>query len=117
MLHEDQQQQQQQQQQQHLHMNTTATATRTIKYESKQLQKFNLYNWKPNVNLSDDVNYMDLVLLITRNSQLKQCSMGCIIVAAAEAEAEAKAQTEFGEYNANDNERCGTKEDNQSETS
>ncbi len=47
---------------------------------SKTLHKFQLYNWKPNVNLSDDVNYMDLVMLITRNSLLKQGSMGCIIV-------------------------------------
>jgi tRNA(Arg) A34 adenosine deaminase TadA len=47
---------------------------------SEHLKKFNLYNWKPNLTLSDDVNYMDLVLLITRNSILKQGSMGCIIV-------------------------------------
>ena len=48
--------------------------------QSKYLKKFNLYNWKPDLALSVDVNYMDLVLLITRNSFLKQGSMGCIIV-------------------------------------
>ena len=48
--------------------------------QSKQLKKFQLYNWKPDLSLSDDINYMDLFLLITRNSLLKQGSMGCIIV-------------------------------------
>mmetsp|Transcript_6273 Transcript_6273/g.7949 ORF Transcript_6273/g.7949 Transcript_6273/m.7949 type:complete len:319 (+) Transcript_6273:52-1008(+) len=48
--------------------------------QSKHLKKFNLYNWKPNLSLSDDVNYMDIVLLITRNSLLRQGSMGCVII-------------------------------------
>ena len=51
-----------------------------LQSKSKTLNRFHLYNWRPDLNLSDDENYMDLVLLITRNSKLRQGSMGCIIV-------------------------------------
>jgi tRNA(Arg) A34 adenosine deaminase TadA len=38
------------------------------------------YNWKPDIEISEDENWMDLVLILTRASQLKQGSMACIIV-------------------------------------
>ena len=56
------------------------TTTTNQSNGSMLLKQFQLYNWKPYLHLSDDYNYMDLVLLITRNSLLKQGSMGCIIV-------------------------------------
>ena len=37
-------------------------------------------SWKPNSNSTDDDNYMDVVMIITRSVKLKQGSMGCIIV-------------------------------------
>lgn len=44
------------------------------------LKKFRTYGWEMNDNLSEDENFMDLVLIITRSSRLKQGSMGCILV-------------------------------------
>jgi tRNA(Arg) A34 adenosine deaminase TadA len=44
------------------------------------LVPFELYGWKPNNALSDDANFMDLVLLVTRSSQLQQGGMACILV-------------------------------------
>mmetsp|Transcript_12037 Transcript_12037/g.18554 ORF Transcript_12037/g.18554 Transcript_12037/m.18554 type:complete len:200 (-) Transcript_12037:769-1368(-) len=41
---------------------------------------FELHGWKPDPNLSDDENYIDLVLLLTRNSTCRQGHMACIIV-------------------------------------
>lgn len=49
-------------------------------FEGGLFNKYNLYGWKPDTNLSTDENYMDMVLLVTRNSQLKQGGMACIIV-------------------------------------
>jgi len=42
--------------------------------------QFELYGWSPDASLSIDENYMDLVMLVTRSSLLKQGSMACIIV-------------------------------------
>lgn len=44
------------------------------------LAPFNTYGWKPDCMLSEDENFMDLVLLVTRSSKLKQGSMACILV-------------------------------------
>ena len=44
------------------------------------LSKFNLHGYRPSFNLSDDENYLDIVMIITRSSKLRQGSMGCIIV-------------------------------------
>jgi dCMP deaminase len=44
------------------------------------LKPFNLHGWTRNIDLSNDENYMDIVLLITRSSHKKGGSMGCIIV-------------------------------------
>lgn len=44
------------------------------------LEPFNTFGWKPDGTLSDDENFMDLVLLVTRSSKLKQGSMACILV-------------------------------------
>lgn len=43
------------------------------------LEGFDTFGWTPNPNLSDDENFMDLTLLITRSSKLKQGSMACIL--------------------------------------
>lgn len=47
---------------------------------SGPLSKFNLHGYRPSVDLSDDENYLDIVMIITRSSKLRQGSMGCIIV-------------------------------------
>lgn len=44
------------------------------------LSKFNLHGYRPSFDLSDDENYLDIVMIITRSSKLRQGSMGCIIV-------------------------------------
>jgi len=47
---------------------------------SGPLSKFNLHGYRPTFDLSDDENYLDIVMIITRSSKLRQGSMGCIIV-------------------------------------
>mmetsp|Transcript_1614 Transcript_1614/g.1757 ORF Transcript_1614/g.1757 Transcript_1614/m.1757 type:complete len:290 (-) Transcript_1614:13-882(-) len=42
--------------------------------------RFELHGWQPDPSISDDENYMDLVLLVTRNSICLQGYMGCVIV-------------------------------------
>ena len=56
-------------------------ATDTSETESvpHPLDDFDTYNWVPDVSLSDDQNFMDLVLLVTRSSQLRQGGMACIV--------------------------------------
>ena len=44
------------------------------------LKPFTLYGWRPDPNLSDDENCMDLTLLVTRSSNCLQGSMACILV-------------------------------------
>ena len=44
------------------------------------LKDYNLHAWEPDPCRSDDENYMDIVMFITRSSHLRQGSMGCIIV-------------------------------------
>ena len=44
------------------------------------LKEFETYRWQPNEGLSTDENFMDLCLIITRSSKLKQGSMACILV-------------------------------------
>ena len=44
------------------------------------LSSFELHGYHPPPNLSDDLTYMDIVLLITRRANLRQGSMGCILV-------------------------------------
>jgi deoxycytidylate deaminase len=46
---------------------------------SDPLATFNTYGWAPDRSLSNDVNFLDLTLLITRSSQLRQGSMACIL--------------------------------------
>ena len=43
-------------------------------------ERYELYGWRPSAQLSNDKNYFDLVMLITRNSTCRQGHMGCIIV-------------------------------------
>ena len=52
---------------------------------SSPLDSFQTYDWEPFVELSVDENWMDLMLLLTRSSQLKQGSMCCILVRASES--------------------------------
>lgn len=40
---------------------------------------FELHGWKPDPKLTDDENYIDLVLLLTRNSTCRQGHMACLI--------------------------------------
>lgn len=58
------------------------------------LTPFDLYGWTRNNKRSNDENYMDIVLLITRSSYKKGGSMGCILV----KDHTAKTDEEF--YNA-----------------
>ncbi|KAL7525298.1 hypothetical protein ACHAXR_000942, partial [Thalassiosira sp. AJA248-18] len=44
------------------------------------LSRFELHGYRPSPNLSEDESYMDIVMLITRSSTLRQGSMGCILV-------------------------------------
>jgi deoxycytidylate deaminase len=46
---------------------------------SRILEKYKTFNWKPNPCITVDENFMDLTLLITRSSNLKQGSMACIL--------------------------------------
>lgn len=41
---------------------------------------YETYGWEPCDTITDHENFMDLVLLITRSSKLKQGSMACILV-------------------------------------
>mmetsp|Transcript_24722 Transcript_24722/g.50726 ORF Transcript_24722/g.50726 Transcript_24722/m.50726 type:complete len:233 (-) Transcript_24722:1923-2621(-) len=42
---------------------------------------FNLHGWRPDPSLTDDENYMDMVLLITRSSTCKTSGrVGCVLV-------------------------------------
>eukprot|EP00536_Pseudo-nitzschia_multiseries_P006520 jgi/Psemu1/100863/gw1.139.27.1 len=44
------------------------------------LKDHQLHGWQPNKSLSVDENFMDLCMIITRSSKLKQGSMACILV-------------------------------------
>lgn len=44
------------------------------------LKEFETYGWQPDEGLSTDENLMDLCLIITRSSKLRQGSMACILV-------------------------------------
>jgi deoxycytidylate deaminase len=59
---------------------TETTTAQTSQPTVPPLSSFPTFGWKPDPNLTDDVNFMDLVLLITRTSQLLQGSMACILV-------------------------------------
>jgi deoxycytidylate deaminase len=39
-----------------------------------------MFGWQPDPQLTDDENYMDMVMLITRSSHCKQGSMACVLV-------------------------------------
>lgn len=43
-------------------------------------KQFDMHGWKPDPSLPDDENYMDAVILITRNSSCPQGGMGCVLV-------------------------------------
>lgn len=47
---------------------------------NKLLKNFNLYAWRPDIKQSIDENYMEMVLLITRNSRCLQGYMACVLV-------------------------------------
>ena len=48
--------------------------------ECKVLEGYEMYGWKPDESLENDDNFMDIVMLLTRNSKLKQGSMACVLV-------------------------------------
>jgi len=47
---------------------------------STLLKGYELYGWQLDTRLSTDENFMDLCMIITRSSKLKQGSMACILV-------------------------------------
>ena len=64
-------------------VDNTTTSTLIIQPNSP-LSKLNMYGYQPSQSLSEDENYMDIVMVITRSSLLRQGSMGCILVRPAE---------------------------------
>ena len=71
----------------------TTTSTNIIQHDNS-LSKFNMYGYVPSQSLSEDENYMDIVMIITRSSLLRQGSMGCILVRPAEEEDDDNNQTD-----------------------
>jgi len=71
-------------------LSTTASIDNTtsahIIQPNNPLSKFNMYGYVPSPSLSEDENYMDIVMIITRSSLLRQGSMGCILVRPIEEE-------------------------------
>jgi len=60
-------------------VDNTTTSTHIIQHDNP-LSKFDMYGYQPSPTLSEDENYMDIVMIITRSSLLRQGSMGCILV-------------------------------------
>jgi len=63
---------------------------------SIHLKPFDLHKWQPTPTLSREENYIDMVLLLTRNSHCRQGSMGSIIVKHFESSMEYKTNNESG---------------------
>lgn len=64
-------------------MNISTKRYHSIQFKctlSSPLSRFELHGYRPSAALSDDVNYMDIVMIITRSSTLNQGSMGCLLV-------------------------------------
>ena len=64
-------------------MNISTKRYHSIQFKctlSSPLSRFELHGYRPSAALSDDVNYMDIVMIITRSSMLRQGSMGCLLV-------------------------------------
>jgi deoxycytidylate deaminase len=59
---------------------TTTAQTSQPTVPVPALSSFQTYGWRSDPSLTDDVNFMDLVLLVTRSSQLLQGGMACILV-------------------------------------
>ena len=74
--------------------NTTATSTHTIQPDNP-LSKFNMYGYIPSQSVSEDENYMDIVMIITRSSLLRQGSMGCILVRSTAEEEDGSNHTKY----------------------
>ena len=55
------------------------TNTHEIPTMSGLLKGFELHGWQPDRRLSTDENFMDLCMIVTRSSKLKQGSMACIL--------------------------------------
>ncbi|KAL3909080.1 MAG: hypothetical protein SGILL_008232, partial [Bacillariaceae sp.] len=69
----------------------------------EQLEGFELYGWNPVRELPKDTNWMDLCMLVTRNSKLRQGSMGCILVRSKEPTASPEVTSVIpGEINCQD---------------
>jgi deoxycytidylate deaminase len=56
-----------------------------------------LYGWKPDPSLSRDGNYMDLCMIVTRNSKLRQGSMCCVLVRGDQTPEQDQAKNRDGE--------------------
>lgn len=55
------------------------------------LSQWQLFGWKPDLSLSVDENFMDLTLIITRSSKLRQGGMACVLVDTEDAESDKSA--------------------------
>ena len=58
------------------------------------LKGYELYGWQPDAGLSNDENFMDLCMIVTRSSKLKQGSMACILVNEAKGQQQQQQQRE-----------------------
>lgn len=59
---------------------SSTTTDRTPLETSRLLENYETFGWEADPAVSDDANYMDLTLLVTRSSQLRQGSMACLLV-------------------------------------
>ena len=77
---ESQQQHPSQKQQQHEEQHHQKQQQQQQESKTTQFDKYNLYHWEPSTNQGDDENFMDMTMLVTRNSTCLQGHTGCIIV-------------------------------------
>jgi len=59
--------------------NVITTGT-SAQHASEHLHGYDIYGFKPDATLDDDDNYMELCMLVTRNSICNQGHMGCVLV-------------------------------------
>ncbi|MEM1009215.1 MAG: deaminase, partial [Myxococcota bacterium] len=62
------------------HFLSSTDASERAKQGRAMLNGFALYKWKPNLSMSADDNFMDLIMLVTRNSICKEGHTACAIV-------------------------------------
>jgi len=79
------------------------TASTKLIPDCPALETFQLYGWKPQPNFSADENFLDLLVLVTRNSLCHAAGhMGCIVVRPPSTATAAAADTSSQHGNEND---------------